>query len=588
MKGVSVRKSVHTAVAGVFFLGLAGCATVDKSVSSVYDSGTGITVPSKPQSTTGTETSATMRPVVPQLPVVSRPYSRFSQGLNKVRAIDALMDKRVTLNLVNATVENALLTLARNSNLQLDIQGKYRQRLSVRLIDAPLSRVLKILAEKGGFKWRIADKTLIVTPDLPYWKSYEVDFPNLTRETSGTSQIKTNVGSLNSGVQGGSGYSGAGGNTESIKTEVKHNFWAGLKKMLEGIVVGGSSSPNGSKSAASASTNAQDGSTQNRVIIDENSGMVSVYANESIQRKVDQLIKKMVDRSKRQVLIEATVVEVQLSDKFRAGIDWKNIKMFDSKDFRIEVTKRLEDASVAAGTAPVFAATISSGPLKAPNIAAGIRLLKQFGKVRVVSSPKIMAMNNNASVLKVVDNEAYFTIETNQTITDNGVAAVTYKTDLHTVPVGFMMSLVPFVDRQRNVTLTIRPTLTRVVKYIKDPNPDLAKAGVESQIPVIQERELSSTLNLRSGQIAIIGGLMQTVGARNTSGIPGLSDIPGLGELGNYRTRDGEKTELVIFLKPIVVNNNPDIMSNEALSSYKDAFFRFHGQKSVRGKGGEK
>jgi general secretion pathway protein D len=188
-------------------------------------------------------------------------------------------------------------------------------------------------------------------------------------------------------------------------------------------------------------------------------------------------------------------------------------------------------------------------------ISATIQLLESFGNVKVLSSPKISVLNNQTALLKVVDNKIYFT--TAVTVTPATVAGgaplIVYNTTFNTVPVGFVMSVTPQIDDTDTVTLNVRPTISRITGYVKDPNPDLKKAEVESKIPEIQTREMESILKVNSGQVAIMGGLMQDSVDNLKDAIPGLSKLPLIGDAFAYRNETSTKSELVIFLRPIVV-----------------------------------
>jgi len=120
-----------------------------------------------------------------------------------------------------------------------------------------------------------------------------------------------------------------------------------------------------------------------------------------------------------------------------------------------------------------------------------------------------------------------------------------------------MMHVTPFISEDE-ISLNIRPTLSRIVGYVNDPNPDLARENVVSQVPIIQEREMDSVLRLRNRQTAIIGGLIQDTNDKSRTGIPGLSQIPWLGDLFSYRDDRVTKSELIIFIRPIIVYN-PDV-----------------------------
>jgi general secretion pathway protein D len=146
------------------------------------------------------------------------------------------------------------------------------------------------------------------------------------------------------------------------------------------------------------------------------------------------------------------------------------------------------------------------------------------------------------------------------------VVTQTFNTTAHTVPVGFVMNVTPFITGDGEVILNIRPTITRILGFSNDPNPALAAADVVSQVPEIQVREMESVLRVSSGDTAVIGGLMQDSAEKSNAGTPGLHDADGFGWLFGTRTRSFKKTELVIFLRPRVL---ADANLNTSLQDFK-------------------
>ena len=128
-------------------------------------------------------------------------------------------------------------------------------------------------------------------------------------------------------------------------------------------------------------------------------------------------------------------------------------------------------------------------------------------------------------------------------------------TNVNTVPVGLVMAVTPFIDQNEVVTLNVRPTISRIISFVADPNPALADAGVVSEIPVIQVREIESVLKIENGDTAVIGGLMQDQIEKSTTGVPILSSIPILGSLFRYQNDTYVKSELVIFIRPVVTKD---------------------------------
>jgi general secretion pathway protein D len=169
-------------------------------------------------------------------------------------------------------------------------------------------------------------------------------------------------------------------------------------------------------------------------------------------------------------------------------------------------------------------------------------------------------------MLKVVDNLVYFTVTANTVAAANSPSITTFSTIVNSVPVGFIMAVVPQISENDTVLLNIRPTISRKLTDVADPNPSLANPcgipvplggcnipGISSLIPVIQTREMESVMRVQSGQTAVLGGLMQDSVTNLEDAIPGVRQIPGLGQLLAQRKDLNLKTELVIFLRPTVI-----------------------------------
>jgi general secretion pathway protein D len=196
------------------------------------------------------------------------------------------------------------------------------------------------------------------------------------------------------------------------------------------------------------------------------------------------------------------------------------------------------------------------------SITSLIQLLESYGNVKVLSSPKLAVINNQSAILKVVDNQIYFTIKADTISTANVGTATTFTTDLHSVPVGFVMNVTPQISDDGVILLNIRPSISRIVGYVNDPNPSLkaTKANgfdsdIVSAIPIIRTREIETMIKIDSGNIAVIGGLMEDQTSKTTDGVPGLQNIPGLGNLFRNVKQTTTKTELIVFIRPVVISD---------------------------------
>lgn len=480
-----------------------------------------------------------------------------------------------SVSAINVPVSDLLYQLSVDSKKQLDLSARVKGRVTVNLINQPLDKILTRLAEQVGAKYKIFPHLISVQEDIAYWASYKVDYVNLVKSTSDSSVLSMSVG----------GVSDAAGETEASKfvmtTETSHSFWDSLRNNLNAMVVNpdeisAAAVTTTQPVAATTDTAAAEGaapaapvteaaavSSSSRVVVNKEAGMVSVFATQKKQLEVKSYIDSILQRANKQVLIEATVIEVELSDEYQAGVDWSATTQ--SGGVTTTISQALLGTNVAS--TPNFTATVTQ-QVGSLNIDLGIRMLQQFGDAKVLSSPKIMTMNNQSSLLKVVDNQVYFTVTVNtEAATDSSAGRTTFETEVHSVPVGFMMNMTPFISDNEDISLSIRPTLSRIVSYVDDPNPELAKQNISSRIPVIQEREMESVLRLRNNQTAVIGGLIQDVHKVEKSGVPGLTAIPFVGDAFSFKKDTVKKTELIIFIRPVIVHN-PDIEHGD-LQSFK-------------------
>jgi general secretion pathway protein D len=310
--------------------------------------------------------------------------------------------------------------------------------------------------------------------------------------------------------------------------------------------------------------------SKNEIVVNPVTGTVSALGTEKQHTLIQQYLDSVTTASQRQVLIEATIAEVRLSNNYQAGVDWSRVAVGTGFTLQQQLLgSNLNDA-------PRMVVGYANPTSGLGNISASLRLLEQFGNTRVLSSPKLMAVNNQSALLKVVDNIVYFEIEADTVTTANVGTTQTFNTTARTVPVGLVMSVLPQIAEGGVVNLTVRPTISRVVRFVQDPNPSLTRdnAGnplanpIRNEVPEIQVREMESVLQVGSGQTVILGGLMQDDVRRDRDAIPGLGRLPSpVSDVFSYRDEAVSKTELVIFLKATVIGN-PSLDSDE-LRSFK-------------------
>lgn len=485
----------------------------------------------------------------------------------------------------NVNVQDLLFALARDAKLNVDIHPAITGTVTMNVRDQTLTEILDRVARQVDLRYEIQGRNLSILPDTPYLKNYRVDYPNIQRDSSNAISTSTNVASTGAGPGGSGGGGGSNASTSEITSKSNNRFWetlvANVRDMMretDKIIPGADSAagagavapqaPTAPATAGAANTTQAAAASRSTfreaasVMANPESGYITVRATQVQHERVREFLDRVMRSARRQVLIEATIVEVDLSNRFQQGINWSLLKP-NGTAFDSQLTISPQGASSGfqtGGTVSSLTSLTLNGPsfINGYDITAMLSMLESFGTLRVLSSPKISVLNNQSSVLKVVDNKVYFTIDvTPGTPASPGVAATaaTYTTTINTVPIGFLMTVVPQISETSEVILNLRPTISRITGYAIDPNPVLAQNQLTNRIPEVQTREMESVLRVQSGGVAILGGLMQDSRNNNSDEVPGLNRLPVFGNLFKYRDEGSKKTELVIFLRPTVLTD---------------------------------
>lgn len=500
----------------------------------------------------------------------------------------------------NVPVQQLLFALARDAKVNVDIHNGIEGQVTLNAIDQTLAQILTRISKQVDMRFEMDGANLVVMPDSPYLKNYIVDYANISRNSRSSVGIATQVATTGASSDSTTSSAGTGvqGNnsTTSVSNISNNQFWGTLiqnikdllretdKQFPDGSTETQISQSGNQRAAANAPASVtqkagkkstttalpkggefeaeQQGGVTSRsfsfreaasVIANPESGLISVRATGKQHEKIQEFLDQIMGAAKRQVLIEATIVEVLLNDNYQGGVDWSRIAQGGSG-----VTLNQTVTGGNLSTAPVFTLGYANPTSRFGNIAAAVKLLSSFGDTRVLSSPKIMALNNQTAILKVVDEKVYFTVERKITeATLNSGRTVDFTSTVHTVPVGLVMSVTPQISESSTVSLNIRPTISRITSFAVDPTPRLTPGIVpfDNLIPEVQTRELESLLRVDSGQIIVMGGLMEDRLDKKRDGLPLVKDVPLLGDAFSYRNETSRKTELVIFLRPVVIKD---------------------------------
>ena len=488
----------------------------------------------------------------------------------------------------NVDIRSLLFAIARDARLNLDVHPDLAGTVSMNAIDQTLPEILDRAARQVNMRYEMEGRNLFVMPDAPVLRHYRVDYLNVAREA------RSEIGASTSIARGGSG-GGAGNSSNSTLTNNSHNrFWETLTQNIRDLLRETDKIiPEGGEAAAPAAAPAPAPAPaasapagvaapvtpapaparfreSASVIANPETGVISVRATYRQHMRVREFIDRVMKSAGRQVMIEATIVEVNLSDEYQQGINWTVVRN------GLPLLQVGPAGSVLPSGVPVSGVIPSMtnftpsytriGANNTMQLFTALRLLESFGNTKVLSSPKISALNNQAALLKVTEDLVYFTLSANYTPGSAGSAPTfTLTSTPNTVSVGLVMSVMPQVGEGDEVTLILRPTLSRVVSYVDDPavpiylaqarNDGLDVSEISSRIPQIQTREMESVIKVRSGDTAVLGGLMRDDVSGTTDQTPGIGSVPGLGELFKYKKKASSKSELVIFLRPTVVSS---------------------------------
>ena len=452
-----------------------------------------------------------------------------------------------------------------NMVIHPDVEGV----ISLHLKNVTLEEVLAIVRDVYGFHYRAIYGGYQIMPNNMQTRIFEVDY--LTLKRSGHSLTRVNSGQVsavsNNDDNGNNDNndSSSNGTTNSssgsrITTVSENDFWPGLQQALQSLV----------------------GSADGRaVIVQPQAGLVVVRALPSELNIVADYLNKTQGTLQRQVILEAKIIEVELNDGYQTGINWAGLIHNGNNTATIGQvgggTYLSDGLSEMAGTGVLFEPQINpmglplnglvtsafggvfSTTLQFDDFEAFIEAVKTQGDVQVLSSPRISTLNNQKAVIKVGTDEFFVTDISSDTVTGT---TTTTTPDITLTPFfsGIALDVTPQISSGGRVTLHVHPTVSEVVDQTKV----ITVAGQAQSLPLAfsSVRESDTIVEARSGQVVVIGGLMKNSDSREEAGVPLLGDIPGVGHLFRHQKNSMTKSELIILLKPLVVERDSDWTSD--------------------------
>lgn len=459
--------------------------------------------------------------------------------------INVVRQRRFNIAANDVDAANFFNALASQHNISIVVHPEVAGSISLNLHQVTLAEAMQAISQLYGYGIEQNNGVYQVFPNGVRTKTFDVNYLMLSRQ--GQSQTAISGSSLlDNGSSGSSSNSsssnrggdnrGSYGDSTRINTESNNDFWADLESALSRLV----------------------GSKDDRVVItNPQAGLVSVRATPEELALVENFLNRAETSLKRQVILEARIIEVELDDGYEQGIDWQKLQAGTSDKFKPDhrVTGNnepfpgfLSPINSILGGGSVF--TFTDG-----NFSAAINLLQTQGEVNTLSNPRVTTSNNQKAVIKVGTDEYFVTNFTLNTTTSNGVSEQSPDLELSPFFSGISLDVTPQISADNKVLLHIHPAVSEVSDNEKlidfgGPKPvilPLARSSV---------RESDTIVEARSGEMIVIGGLMQEKQQEISSGVPVLSSIPLLGNLFKNRRVGNKKSELVILLRPIVVGEN--------------------------------
>jgi len=485
----------------------------------------------------------------------------------------AAKEHRYDISVNNVEARAFFMSLVKDTPENMIVNPEVKGKLSLNLNNVTTAEVMDLVREVYGYEYEKRGNNYIVMPRRLQSKMFHVNYLNLkrigkSRTTVIGSQLTTN--NQNSNQMGTQNYASpvtsGGDRTEitggsQIRTESETDLWGGLVESIQHIIGDGEG---------------------RRVVATPQASLVMVRAMPAELREVQNYLKMMEGSLEKQVILEAKVLEVQLSTSFQAGINWAALATVNGNPILVGQTGGGTIFEGQTGLGSLYQNNMTTGiagnegnlspgdalpdgtAVKAfggvftvaaqfSNFAAFLELLETQGDVNVLSSPRISTVNNQKAMIKVGHDEYYVTNVSSTTTSTVSTATSFPNVQLTPFFSGVALDVMPQIGEDGEITLHIHPSISDV----QDDNKEIIIADQLLALPLASSdvRESDNIVHVRSGQMVVIGGLMSEIKQDLDGGVPFLKDIPGIGAAFKHKATNTRKTELVILLKPVLVDN---------------------------------
>lgn len=456
----------------------------------------------------------------------------------------------------NAPAREVLVGLAEGTGYSIVVHPDVTGALSVDLKSVTVLEALEVLRTVHGYSYQRDGNRIMILGQGLRTQIFPVNYLTMTRRGFSSTSVAAAQLSSSGGSSGGSGSSSnnnSGSNSQDsvgagVQTTTDSAFWVELKNTLEALV------------------GSEDG---RKVIINPQASLAIVRALPRELDLVHDYLGLAQENLNRQVVLEAKVLEVELSDGFQSGINWA--KMHESNGERAIISQTgggtLLNGTASSTIDDTNGLLIGDGTLEVNSFGgifalavmddafgAFIELLQTQGEVQTLSSPRVSTVNNQKAVIKVGGDEFFITGISNSQNTTGATTTETPEVELQAFFSGIALDVTPQIDENNNIILHIHPTVSEVAQsnktfVLNDKNFSLPLAASKVQ-------ESDNVVRAQSGQVIVIGGLMKEAISDEEASVPLLGDLPLVGNLFKHIKTSRVKKELVILLKPTVMGSD--------------------------------
>ena len=466
-------------------------------------------------------------------------------------------EPRFDLKVNRVAARTFFMGLVQGTPYNMIVHPKVKGAITLDLKNLTVVEVLNTVRDVFGYDYESTDSGFQIYPNSMRTRIFKIDYLDVVRK--GNSEMRVSSGQVTDASDSSSTGSSSGASSTSgskVSTSSSSDFWRQLSQSVKSIV--------GTKSGRN-------------VVVNKHSGVIVVHAMPGELRAVDKFVKTTQSIIQRQVIIEAKIIEVELSDGYQSGINWSSFAQSTGRNSSI-LASQTGGGSIIGGTGSIIDG--NTGTLNPSNYSAVngsstsafggvfslalnignsftsfLELLKTQGDVHVLSSPQVSTINNQKAVIKVGQDEFFITDVDSSTNTTTGASSTQSNVELTPFFSGVALDVIPQISEDGNITLHIHPTVSTVVEKVKQISLNNT-SSLSVPLALSSIRESDTIIRARDGQVVIIGGLMQNSTKNEDAGIPVLGDLPLIGGLFKHTRKAYKKSELVILLRPVIVKDD--------------------------------